>query len=490
MTNKTLKTRIQVKRDTASNWETNNPVLLNGEEIIVDTSAGEVRMKIGDGKKTYTQLPFTDENLRSLISGKVDKVSGKTLSTNDFTTTYKTKLDGIAEGANKYTHPTYTAKANGLYKITVDSNGHVSAATSVEKGDITGLGIPGSDTTYDEATTSIAGLMSTKDKAKLDGIASGANAYVHPAAHPATMITADASHRFVTDSQISSWNAKASTAVASTTANGLMSADDKKKLDGIAAGANATVVDDALDAESTNPVQNKVVNTALAGKANSSHTHTKSQITDFPSSLKNPTAFTLQLNGASQGAYDGSTAKTVNITAASIGADASGAATSALTSAKSYTDTKISDLINGAPTTLDTLGEIAEAMKTNDDVVAALNTAVGSKADNSALTSHTGNTTVHITASERSTWNAKASTAVASTTANGLMSAADKKKLDGIAAGANATTVDSALSTTSTNPVQNKVVNASIASLQNSIKTLESNYNTILAKLKTAVFWE
>ena len=490
MANKTLNTRIQVKRDTASNWETNNPVLLNGEEIIVDTSAGEVRKKIGDGKKTYTQLPFTDENLRSLISGKVDKVSGKVLSTNDFTTDYKTKLDGIAEGANKYTHPTYTAKTSGLYKIAVDSNGHVSAATSVEKEDITGLGIPASDTIYDEATTSIPGLLSAKDKAKLDSVAAGATAYTHPDTHPATMITADSTHRFVTDSQISAWNAKASTAVASTTANGLMSSAMVTKLNGIADGANATVVDDTLDADSTNPVQNKVINTALAGKANSSHTHTKSQITDFPSALKNPTALTLQLNGTSQGAYDGSAAKTVNITAASIGADASGAASSALTNAKSYTDTKISDLINGAPSTLDTLGEIADAMKTNDDVVAALNTAVGAKANSSDLTSHTGNTTVHITANERTAWNAKASTAVASTTANGLMSAADKKKLDGISSGANATTVDSALSTTSTNPVQNKVVNASITSLQNSIKTLESNYNTILAKLKTAVFWE
>ena len=269
MANKTLKTRIQVKRDTASNWETNNPVLLNGEEIIIDTSAGEVRTKIGDGKKTYTQLPFTDENLRSLISGKVDKVSGKALSTNDFTNVYKTKLDGIASGANKYTHPTYTAKANGLYKITVDSNGHVSAVTSVEKGDITGLGIPGSDTTYTEATTSIAGLMSTKDKAKLDGIASGANAYIHPASHPATMITEDTTHKFVTDSQISAWNAKASTAIASTTVNGLMSAADKKKLDGIATGANATTVDTALSATSTNPVQNKVVNASIASLQNS-----------------------------------------------------------------------------------------------------------------------------------------------------------------------------------------------------------------------------
>lgn len=54
--------------------------------------------------------------------------------------------------------------------------------------------------------------------------------------------------------------------------------------------------------------------------ANASHTHPKSQITDFPTSLKNPTALTISLNGTSQGAYDGSTAKSFNITAASIGA--------------------------------------------------------------------------------------------------------------------------------------------------------------------------
>ena len=53
------------------------------------------------------------------------------------------------------------------------------------------------------------------------------------------------------------------------------------------------------------------------------------------------------------------------------------------------------------------------------------------------LTSHTGNTTVHITAAERAAWNAKASTAVATATADGLMSKDDKSKLDGIAAGAN-----------------------------------------------------
>ena len=81
----------------------------------------------------------------------------------------KTKLDGIAAGANKYVHPSYTAKSAGLYKVTVDASGHVSAATAVAKADITGLGIPAQDTTYSAATQSANGLMSAADKKKLDG---------------------------------------------------------------------------------------------------------------------------------------------------------------------------------------------------------------------------------------------------------------------------------------------------------------------------------
>lgn len=45
-----------------------------------------------------------------------------------------------------YTHPSYTAKSSGLYKVTVDSTGHVSATSAVTKADITALGIPGQDT--------------------------------------------------------------------------------------------------------------------------------------------------------------------------------------------------------------------------------------------------------------------------------------------------------------------------------------------------------
>lgn len=54
-------------------------------------------------------------------------------------------------GAAAYAHAVTNkgiAKTSGLYKITTNSEGHVTAATAVEKSDITALGIPGSDTTY------------------------------------------------------------------------------------------------------------------------------------------------------------------------------------------------------------------------------------------------------------------------------------------------------------------------------------------------------
>ncbi len=116
---------------------------------------------------------------KSAIEAKPSAVA--TQSTNGLMSAAdKTKLDGIAENANNYTHPSYTARASGLYKVTVDGTGHVSAATAVAKSDITALGIPESDTTYSAATTSAEGLMSAADKTKLDGVTAGANKYTHP----------------------------------------------------------------------------------------------------------------------------------------------------------------------------------------------------------------------------------------------------------------------------------------------------------------------
>lgn len=57
---------------------------------------------------------------------------------------------------------------------------------------------------------------------------------------------------------------------ASTSTAGLMSASDKTKLNGIATGANKITVDSSLSSSSTNPVQNKVINSALNGKLSTS----------------------------------------------------------------------------------------------------------------------------------------------------------------------------------------------------------------------------
>lgn len=80
-------------------------------------------------------------------------------------------------------------------------------------------------------------------------------------------------------------NVNHSHASASSSANGFLSKEDKSKLDGIATEANKTVVDSSLSSSSTNPVQNKIVTNALNGKANSSHSHSISNITNLQSAL-------------------------------------------------------------------------------------------------------------------------------------------------------------------------------------------------------------
>ena len=67
-----------------------------------------------------------------------------------------------------------------------------------------------------------------------------------------------------------------------------------------------------------------------------------------------------------------------------------------------------------------------------------------------------------ITAEKAAAWDAKADRTAATASANGLMSKADKAKLDGIAAGATKVIVDSALSNASANPLQNKVIAAAL----------------------------
>lgn len=199
LTNYTLKsetgTDIDVSIDTKTYVMTLN--LKNASGTVVSTAKVDFPIESMVVNASYAGGTLTlmlqngttlDVDISAIISGLVPetrKVNGKqlkadiTLTQDDvgdgttykrYSKTEKTKLAGIAEGANNYVHPSYTEKSSGLYKITIDATGHVSAVTAVTKADITGLGIPAQDTTYPPATESANGLMSSADKKKLNAI--------------------------------------------------------------------------------------------------------------------------------------------------------------------------------------------------------------------------------------------------------------------------------------------------------------------------------
>ena len=283
--------------------------LVDGSPAALDTLK-ELSAALGD-----------DPNFAATVAGqigqKVDKVTGKGLSTEDYTTAEKSKLAGIATGANNYVHPS----AHPASIITQDASHRF--VTDTEKSTWTGKASTA------VATASANGLMAAADKKKLDGVAAGANNYVHPAAHPASMIAEDTSHRFITDAEREAWNSKATGVVATQSANGLMSAADKTKLDGIAAGANNYIHPSAHPASIiTQDASHRFVTdtekSTWNGKASTAVATTsvnglmaaadKKKLDGLQKTL------TIQLNGAGQPAYDGSVARTINITPESIGA--------------------------------------------------------------------------------------------------------------------------------------------------------------------------
>jgi len=377
--------------------------------------------------------------------------------------------------------------------LTLEAGDNVTLTPDATNDKVT---IAATDTTYGEATTDVAGLMSAADKTKLNGIATGANKTTvdsslsststnpvqnkvintalgtkAPLASPAltgtptaptatagtntTQIattafvksavdTASAAVRSFSKVKVGSTTVEADSATdtltleagsnvtitpdatndkvtiaatdttyseATTDAAGLMSAADKTKLNGIATGANKTTVDSSLSSTSTNPVQNKVINTALTAKAPLAS----------PALTGTPTAPT-----------------------AAAGTNTTQIATTAFV--KAAVDTSASGLKIFKTITIGDTSIVADSATDTLTLVAG---------DNITLTPDATNDKVTIVATD--TTYSEATTAAA-----GLMSAADKTKLNGIAAGANKTTVDTALSTTSTNPVQNKVINTAL----------------------------
>ena len=149
---------------------------------------------------------------------------------------------------------------------------------------------------------------------------------------------------------------------------------------------NYAAIDHAHSGYATTTALNEV-SSAVSGKANASHTHNDIYYTE--TEMDTRLASKSDTSHTHTGVYD-----------------ASGAASSALASANAYTDSKIDALVgDGASTTLDTIGEISSAIEDNQDAIDLLNSAIANKANVADFTSHTGDATVHVNATERNNWN-------------------------------------------------------------------------------------
>lgn len=279
----------------------------------------------------------------------------------------------------------------------------------------------------DIATPTAPGLMSAIDKSKLNGIEIGANKTVVDAALDASS-TNPVQNKVVKEAL----DKKAGKDVATADADGLMSAEDKVKLDGIEDGATKTIVDDVMSDTSTNPVQNKVV---------------KKYIDDhdfLPEPIPNGNAVQALVVDRASRTYKLMTFDNLEFPGAAESTNApQSRSVKYLLDRKASKDaaTEESDGLMSAvdKTKLDGIDDGANRTVVDASLDADSTNPVQNKAVKAAL-------------------DTKAGTAVATASANGLMSKDDKTKLDGVEDGANKTTVDAALDAASENPVQNKAV--------------------------------
>ena len=108
--------------------------------------------KLGDFRATVDLADYAKTaNVNAALAKKVDVVSGKGLSTNDFTAAYKSKLDGIAANANNYSLPLAANGTRGGIQVGYAANGrNYPVQLSGEKAYVN---VPWIDTTYDLTPT-------------------------------------------------------------------------------------------------------------------------------------------------------------------------------------------------------------------------------------------------------------------------------------------------------------------------------------------------
>lgn len=298
MADKVINAIILEATNTEAVWIEKNPVLRKGQLAISSDKNG--KYKVGNGTSTWTQLSYAKADL---ASSDVTTALGFTPATSNHTHNlastsangYLRQLDGstahFLRGDGTWATPPAASVMKGATASTAGAAGLVPApAVGKQASFLRG------DGTWQSISLSTLGVTVTAAELNyMDGVTSNVQTQLNGKA--ATSHT----HNYAGSSS------------AGGAANSVKTSLIIKLNGGATEGTNLFTFNGSA-AKTVN------ITASSIGAATSSHTHTKAQITDFPTSLKNPAALTIQFNGTSQGAYDGSTAKTINITAASIGA--------------------------------------------------------------------------------------------------------------------------------------------------------------------------
>lgn len=384
-----------------------------------------------------------------------------------YTTEEQEKLSGIEDGANKYVHPTHTAHATGFYKIANDAQGHLTAAESVTKSDITELGVPGNNTTYtltsDINTSSyhkiiLTGSDGTKNAVNVDNVVQDKI--------PHSSVGTDLEYCLTASRKINGNGGRrvGSVYVAQELVYGIKNKVPYVRISpgsqkGVSAGAaklgfvSSEIGGFVNDVgfyggiESTNPYLYALngigLNTFFKAKNSSSTSYETSSIfTIFGQNTK----YYEKIFGNSEPLYDGEITVESPIALASM--------------------------------TAKYKHENAEGYEYKNSNIENINITFYGYTDSDVI----------YTFGRNGTFSApKLSSANATQSEQGLMSAADKAKLDEIEIGANKITVDTALSATSTNPVQNKAIKAALDGKAASNHTHAQYYNTTISRTANTV---
>ena len=266
---------------------------------------------------------YSKAEIDNKLATKVNVEIGKGLSSEDYTLTEKTKLGTVETNANYYVHPSShqtgmitessaltnleTSENATQHEINLAIDSKISVGGSVDWSDIQNKpSIPSSSSDLSDGSdlvkkSSTSGLLKNDGSVDTNSYltSSSLSNYVQKSSttgllkndgtvdttqYLSSLPTHNHDDRYYTESEVdTALNGKQATLISGTNIKTINNTSLLGSGNISIQGGGTVTVDDSLSTTSTNPVQNKVITGALNGKANSSHTHTKSEITDFPS---------------------------------------------------------------------------------------------------------------------------------------------------------------------------------------------------------------